>query len=190
MQRRILYLNSLLQAVAEVHDLLIREQNVTVILPQICQKLVNARSLQLCWMGRVEESRVVPIAQAPEAEELQRLPEISPGCDLSQGPVGAALRTGQPVLLDLADDSPPQQDLGRAFGCASVLAVPIPTKKSVWGVLNVFSREGGAFIEEGRSVLMDLAGDIGLALEAEEERLERARSEEALRQQKRRSSTL
>ncbi len=86
---------------------------------------------------------------------------------LGQGPVGTAMRTGEPVVFgDLLTDFKfePWRKAAAAHGFRSCIALPVLTDGLVDGTLQVYAAERGAFDGHVVDVLKDLADELGYGL--------------------------
>jgi len=99
-----------------------------------------------------------------------------------KGVVGTAASTGEPVLAADVSEDPnwvPHPDLPDTKG---ELAVPIKWQDQVLGILDVQHDQPCALTEEDQLVLMNLAGQIGIAIESARLLEELRQSEEEYRQ--------
>ncbi len=100
---------------------------------------------------------------------------------MGSGVVGAAVTTGEPVLMSDVEHSPnwiPNPYLPDAQG---ELAVPIKLRDQVLGILDVHSDEAGALTEDDQILLEGLCGQIAIAIEDTRLRQEMAESLQELR---------
>ena len=160
---RIRQLNRLLRTISEVNQLIVRAQDRDVLLSEACRILVEHGGFPLVWIGAAdpESGRVVPRARAGVRPDLVRgLDDSAEG----QGPARTALWTGTSVVV--ADPA--------------VAAFPLVTRVASRRVLVVHGSEANAIGAEETGLLDELAGDLGFAIDALENRDERRKAEEAL----------
>lgn len=100
---------------------------------------------------------------------------------LGQGVVGTVAKTGRPLLV--ADVQSEPRYLNAGEGIATELAVPMVSRGRVMGVLEVGSRQPGAYTEEHQGLLETVAGLLATAVEG-------ARLYQATREQARMLSLL
>jgi PAS domain S-box-containing protein len=104
--------------------------------------------------------------------------------DRGLGPIGTAIRTGQPCpIQNIAADArfTPWRDEATKRGYASVCGLPLIAGGRVLGALGVYSSEPDAFNPEEVALLNELAGDLAFGVVTLRTRAGRARAEETLR---------
>jgi PAS domain S-box-containing protein len=184
-EQRVRELNLLLRATGAVNALMVRERDPKRLLTEASQILVDTRGYQFVWVGLVEPSskRVVPQARAgKDTGYFDALTITWDETPTGRGPIGAAIRTGQPVVCqDFATD--PRLALWRedakVRGVASMAAIPMIYGSRVLGAVAVYSGRAGAFDAEELGLLNELAHDLAFALQSIEHEQERKRSEES-----------
>ncbi len=191
-EQRILELNLMLRATGTINALIVRERDPRQLLSEACKILVETRGYQLAWIGQVEpgSKRVVPSASAgKDSDYLDAVTITWDETPAGQGPIGTAIRSGQPVACqDTATDPrfAPWKEAALADGFASMAAMPMIHASRALGVVAVYSGRTGAFHAEELSLLSELASDLGFALQSIEHEQERKRAEESLRENERR----
>ncbi|MCX6914434.1 MAG: PAS domain S-box protein [Verrucomicrobia bacterium] len=107
-EERISQLNQLLRAMREINQIIVQQRDPPLMLADACNVLVRGRGLPLVWVGLVEHGskRVVPVARAGEiADFLDKVTVTWDDAPTGQGPVGTAIRSGQPAICqDIATD--------------------------------------------------------------------------------------
>jgi len=83
----------------------------------------------------------------------------------TQGITGWVAREGEPILVNDVSQEPRYRSLSDAIRTQSELAVPLKTKDTVIGVLNVESEQLNAFDESDLAVLQSLANQAAIAIE-------------------------
>ncbi|HEY3349183.1 MAG TPA: PAS domain S-box protein [Thermoanaerobaculia bacterium] len=196
---RVRHLNRLLHTIIEINQLIVRTDERATLLGGACQILVELGGFALVWVGLADRTtgRVVPVARAGHDEGY--VDEIEVRCDdspLGRGPVGTAIRTGRrTVITDVSADVRVEPWRARqiARGFRLVAAFPLKSAGTVSGALTIYSRASDVLGDEECSLLDELAADLAFALDAIQDRAERARvevelrtSDEALRKSERR----
>lgn len=140
----------------------------------VCERLAAADSYQFAWIGDVNV--------ADETVELREKAGVSgylddvtisvdPDSDLSGGPTGRALRTGetQTTRRVAADDQyEPWREYADEYDFTASAAVPIVHENTVYGVLNVYTSRRDAFEDQERAVVSQLGRIVGHAISATE----------------------
>ncbi|MBF0453284.1 MAG: PAS domain S-box protein [Magnetococcales bacterium] len=167
------------------------------ILDKLCQVLVEEAGYRLCWLGFAqddEEKRVLPVAQFGfDQGYLDRIKVSWADCELGQGPTGMAIRTGQSrVVQDI--HLHPNFKLwhldAEESGFASSIALPLKNNKQVFGALNLYSEDEGAFDESEVLLLEDLAQQMAQGLIRLREAASHRRTQMALQDSERGYKTL
>ncbi len=191
-EQRIRELNLVLRATGAINALMVRERDPQRLLDEACKILVETRGYQFVWIGQVEpgSKRVVPAARAGnEAGYLDAVTITWDETPTGQGPIGTAMRTGQPaVCQDTATDPSfaPWREAAMARGFASLAAMPMIHGSRVLGAVAVYSERTGAFNAEELELLKELAADLAFALQSIEHERERRWAEESLGENERR----
>ncbi len=183
---RIHRINHLLRTLSEVSQVIARERNRDTLLLQVCRILVDYGGYRMAWIGwcDAETGTVKPMSWAGAGTEY--LEDVDIRCDgsrLGMGPTGTAIQTGECSVCQDTETDPlfaPWRESARRHGYRSSLSVPISFNGM--GALNVYSGEREAFGEDEIKLFLELADDIGYALEVMEEREAHRKTGEALRQ--------
>ncbi len=186
-EMRVLLLNRLLRTIAEVNQMMVRETDRDRVLSETCRILVDHGKFTMAWIGMADfkTGKVIPVAQAGFRGDYLETADIR--CDDSprgRGPTGAAIRTGRSVVSNDNEQDPstlPWRETFKEQGARSSAAFPVRMRGEVVGAINVYAAEVNAIGPEMTSLLEELAGDIGFALQAIAERAQRKLAEEALR---------
>jgi PAS domain S-box-containing protein len=167
-EARIAHLQSLLAAVRNVNQMLVRETSRDRLLQQTCEILHQILHYRLVWIGVPEEAerRVRPVA-ATDTTYLESVVITWDQRLTGQGPVGRALRTRQPQTVRSTRDDP-QFALWREAALAkeyeSCAALPIQHQDTLYGALVLYASVPNAFDADAMRLLEELADDIGYAL--------------------------
>lgn len=140
----------------------------------VCEQMADAGPYELAWIGehdRVSEE-VVPTQWA--GDDRGYLDEITTTVDDSttdMGPTGQAVATREPqivddVLVDRSNEPWRREALDRGYH--STAALPLVYEESLYGVLNVYAGQPGAFDDMEQAVLTELADNVAYALNAVE----------------------
>jgi PAS domain S-box-containing protein len=171
-EARIQLLNRLLRTISGINQLIVRERTRERLLDEVCRAIVEQGELRMAWVGFTDEQTgwVRPVAWAGLSEDYLRGIRIrwdeSP---LGRGPTGTAIREGHPVIANDFDNDErlvPWREQARAQGFRASAAFPLTGDGKVLGALNVYATEPGFFGAEIVSLLDELAGDLGFALDA------------------------
>lgn len=165
--------NRALRLLGAANEALVRAESEAGLLGEICRIAVEVGGYRLAWVGLAEPDpgrRVrVTVRHGLDDGYLDGLRMSWADGEAGQGPVGAAIRSGEPVALD---------DLGRDAGDAPWLAgarergfggfaaLPLRASGERLGVLGLFAAHPHALGPEVVSLLQKLADDLGFGLSA------------------------
>ena len=187
-EQRVRELNQVLRATGAVNALMVRERDPQRLLAEAGQILVQTRGYRFAWIGRVEAGSKRVVEQARAGKDTGYFDTLTITWDdtpTGRGPIGTAIRTGQLVACqDIAADPrmAPYREDAKARGIASMAAMPMIYGSQVLGAVAVYSERAGAFDAEELSLLNELAGDLGFALQSIEHEQQRKQLESQLHQ--------
>ncbi|MBW4646116.1 MAG: response regulator [Goleter apudmare HA4340-LM2] len=181
--------NRTLQALSSCNQILVRTQEESDLLHQICKIIVEVGGYRLAWAGFVEhdaQKTIRPVAQAGyEDGYLQSLNLTWANTIPGQSPSGTAIRTGKPCIIQniLTD---PNYEIWRCQavkqGYAASLALPLMVDGQTLGALNIYAPEPDAFDADELQLLQELAADLAYGIGALRNQRDRILAETALKQ--------
>jgi PAS domain S-box-containing protein len=177
-----------LKAITECHQALLRVSQEGELLDEICRIIVEVGGYLMAWVGFAEadEARSVrPVAQKGfDAGYIQAVKLTWGDSELGQGPVGVAIRSGQPAVCQDTNTDPrfvPWRAQALERGYASLVALPLKDSRT-FGALAIYAAEAHAFDDEEIALLVGLANDLAYGITALRANAERRRAEAALRE--------
>jgi PAS domain S-box-containing protein len=185
-EAQIRQLNRLLRTISEINQLIVRESDRQRLFDEATRILVEIGGFVMAWVGLKGEDGSVAVA-AKAGDSTGYLAGIAVRWDDTpegRGPTGTAIREGRDVIdTDVTLNPAMAPWRARAFqaGCLSSAAFPLRVAGEAIGAVTVYGAEVDAIGGDEAALLNELAGDLGLALEAMEEKETRRRAEEALR---------
>jgi PAS domain S-box-containing protein len=189
-------LNSVLRAIRDVNQLIVRERDIARLLGKACEILADSRGYRFVWIGLVQEGsrHVIPAGHAGHEDGYLSKARVAE-TDSEQGnsPVRATLKTRQPfVVQDIAHD--PQFGVLREEalerGYASSATLPLIVGEKARGVLNVYAGTPAVFDDEEVNLLKELASDLAFAIQSIEDETARRQAEMEARELDRRFRAL
>ena len=169
-ERLLQRLNRTLRTLTKCNEALIRAENESDLLNNICRIIVEYGGYRLAWVGYPgdDEARTMhPVAKAGcDSGNLETLGITWADTEKSRGPIGTALHDGL---------SPLEKD-----GQVTVLSLPLTTGSEVLGALTVHAWEQDFFDEEEMNLMVQLAGDLAYGIKSLRTAAERRHVEEAL----------
>jgi PAS domain S-box-containing protein len=153
------------------NGVLVRAEDESQLLQEMCATVVDAGHYRFAWYGRpVEdpEQSVAVVAVAGDHDDYLDGIRISWGDnEFGRGPTGSAIRTGSTRVVNdfLVDpDYAPWVDAALQHGFRCSISLPVVVDGRVDGALMVYAAETGSFDDMARSLLEDLAADLGYGL--------------------------
>ncbi len=187
--------NRMLSLLSECNQVLVRAADETGLLEKICRVIIELGGYRLAWVGLTENAKTQTVRLAAHmGENTGDVADfIEATGKLEHGPVGSAIRSGQPCIVNDV-----QPDPGDAFwraeairrGYASLIALPLKVDDQVIGALNIYAAQSNAFHPKEVNVLLELASDLAYGLLSLRTRAERQQAEAALAEQHRLLRTL
>ena len=182
-------LNRSLQTLSKCNEALVRATDEMALLTKVCQIITGIGGYRLAWVGYLDPNKdksVRPIAWAGnESGYVEHLQVTWGDTDRGFGPVGTAIRSGQPAIFsNLAEhpDFAPWREEALRHSLASSIGLPLKVDGKVIGALAVYSSDVNAFNAGETGLLMELADDLGFGIAALRSRDQRKQLEEQLRQ--------
>ncbi len=181
--------NRAYRTLSECNQALVRATEESPWLSEMCRILVEIGGYRLAWIGLAEQDAkktIRPAAHAGHAAGyLEALDITWADTERGRGPVGTAIRTGQPcVARDMLSDPRfvPWREEAAKRGYVSVAALPLIFKGQVLGSLNIYAAEPAAFDEQELTLMTELAGDLAFGISSLQAHAHREEATEALRQ--------
>jgi signal transduction histidine kinase len=140
---------------------------------QALQRLVHGMGYQGAFLFLADHARGVARGHAAASREAglaARFEGIELPLTLDGSVAGKVATSGQPVLVADVGATPEVVDLQatRAFGVASLVAVPLRVKDRIFGVLTVVSGEAGRLSESDVELVSAVASHVSLAVDKAE----------------------
>lgn len=180
-------LNRALKLLSDCNVALVRADDESKLLSEICQLIVKKGGYLLAWVGFAEhdEAKTVrPIAQAGFDEGYLDGVNITwADTERGHGPTGTAIRSGVTEINQdylTKPDMLPWREAALKHGYQSSIALPLVGNKGVLGALNIYSPNPEAFSPEEVQLLEELAGDLAYGIETLRTRAEHMLAEEKL----------
>ena len=154
-----------LKAVTELSEAIAQLQDLNEIFPATTKLISERFGFYHVGIFLIDRGREYAILQAANSEGGQRMLARNHRLRLGMGVVGYCAQTGQPrIALDVGADAVffNNPDLPNT---RSEVALPMNSRGTTIGVLDVQSTEAGAFSSEDLQVLTALANQVSIALE-------------------------
>jgi len=180
-ERKIKRLNRVYAMLSGINTLIVRVHEREELFREACRRAVEYGQFRIAWIGEVDWAGelVVPLELAgANGDFLAQLkgrlrlhPAPTPGESLSS----EVVREKRPIVCDDLRGDPRilMKETLLHLGAASMAVLPLMVGHEVVGVLTLFADEASFFDDSEMSLLTELAGDIGFAMDHldKEERL-------------------
>jgi len=161
---RIGHLNSVLKAIRNVNQLIVRERDPDRLINDACALLTETRGFSCAWIVLLDENgQPERWAGSLERDAVEKLASVW----REEGPphcAQKALNRAAPVVVDDIPSACPACPVALLYGPASGVAVRLEHEEHVYGILVVGVPSGLAADPEERDLLQEVAGDIAYAL--------------------------
>jgi len=127
-------------------------------IPQLIARLTKFNAFAVYLLDTTRDELLIAYAVG-YPEEIARTLRFKVG----EGLVGAAVASGQPLLVNDVHDEP--QYIETVLGSHSELVVPLRRKGRVIGALNLLSETKGQFTEADEAMLRQFAAHVSVAIE-------------------------
>jgi putative nucleotidyltransferase with HDIG domain len=178
-----MYLREIMATVTDINGLLITSPDLESLLRESCARFVRHGHYEFCWIGLLEREAIRTVYSSGEKDAILAAPPYEshlPESPFYQSPTARCLREETSVLSSRGlhpGDFTPWRDGGAITGFQQVIALPLRSGRSAppLGVLTVYTWRKEGFEKEEISMLEELAGDLGFAIESFRQRQEVAR---------------
>lgn len=164
-------LTQLYAALSQCNQSIVRCNSQDELFPEICKVAVVHGGAKLAWIGLLDahNREVFPVTSYGEGASFLSGIYIStdPNDALGQGPSGIAIREDRPYWChDYINDpaTVARRERAAIYGWGSSASLPLHKKGKVIGIFTLYSSEVGAFDEDARKLLTEMAVDIDFAL--------------------------
>jgi len=186
-ERELRRLNRALQAIVLCNIALVRSQDETRLLGEVCRVIVETAGYPVAWVGLIEEDEaksIRPVARV--GGDARHLDSMRSGwADTAEGrnPAGVAIREGRPAIISNVSTDPAlaawRAEAARV-GHASQIVLPLAVEGRALGVLAICALESDAFDTQEVALLTQLAADLAYGMDTLRTRDERQRILEQL----------
>jgi len=154
------YLRRILAMVADVNEILITTDSQEEMMKACCDRLVANPDYRFSWVSMLHEGELVVVAKSYGTADLSRKLRYC----LGGGPASVAVKENHTVTMAGADVAPEIVEAG----VSAVTSLPLrrDAYSEAFGALCVLTTRVDGFDAEEVSMLEQLAGDIGFAVQS------------------------
>ncbi|MFT7859711.1 MAG: HD domain-containing phosphohydrolase [Sulfurimonas sp.] len=166
------YLRTIMSTVSDINQYLITKESLDELLQITCERFVKQHYYEFCYIGMIDEGKITKNFFSKEnefAKEFMDIVKLSSEDKFSKCPVKSSIEKNHEIIINdikTYDIDETYREWAEHEKFTSLLAFPLKkdSYSEVLGVIVVFSsREEGFEIEE-ISMLEELSGDIGFAI--------------------------
>lgn len=186
-------LNRALTTIWECNQVMVRAQEESELLHEICRIIVETGGYRLAWVALSEAEEPGPLGyQRPPqpaafagdaGDYLQQIQASWKPNPQFKGMTRTCIQTGKCCLVQNIQTEPsfaPWRELALNQGLHSTIALPLIGKNKTFGSLRIYSGTANAFDIAEVELLGELANDLAYGIVALRDRAERQRAESAL----------
>jgi PAS domain S-box-containing protein len=183
MEREAARANRALQILSRCNEALIRAEDETLLLENVCRLSVEIGGFPLAWVGYAmddDEKRIVPQAHAGNESGYLATLDLTWAVEEghAQAPAGRAVTSGRPVFVpDFATEPPfPWREEVRRRGFTGVICLPLSDSLRTFGVLVLYLSEVRELPADELRLLEELAQDLAFGIVTLRARVEQRRT--------------
>ncbi len=166
-KEQLLKAEKVIQALSECNHAVIHLKDEVELLREICRIIVEVGGYRMAWVGYAEHDEaktVLPIAKfGCDENYVESLGIVWADVERGRGPTGVTIRTGTPYVCNDILENPhfaPWREDALKRGYASSVVFPLRIEASVFGALNIYAQESGAFRGREFELLQQMANDL------------------------------
>jgi GAF domain-containing protein len=154
-----------MEALADLAQSISDKDYLDRILQTISEMLADKLNAPVCSIMLVDEDRrelVISAARCSSPDYMHRMP-----LKIEDSLIGRVVRERQPIMIPnvLEEKQYRYPELARKTGLASLLSVPMITRDTVIGTINIYTREVHQFNEDEVGFVKVVAGQAAIAIE-------------------------
>ena len=181
--------NRALKALTKCNEALIKADEESELLADICHIIVDIGGYRMAWIGYANHDpgkSIRPVAQVGFDKGYLEHARIGWGDDEhGSGPTGTTIKIGKPYVTRNILTEPkmaPWRDDAIRRGYASTLNLPLMIEKGVFGNLTIYSSRPDAFDPGELGLLSELSNNLAYGIMSLRERAKRKKVEDELRE--------
>jgi PAS domain S-box-containing protein len=184
----LLKLNQTLKALDRCSQVMLRVNDESSFLREVCQIIMEDCHYTMVWIGYAledEDKTVLPMAHCGlDAGYLETLHITWADTERGRGPTGTAIRTGQVIKCENMLTDPqfsPWREQAAKRGYAASISLPLIANNKTLGALTIYSPDTNPFSDKEVELLVEMANDLAYGITAIRWKIAQARSEMKLK---------
>ena len=182
-------MNQLLSMMTECNQILVRANEESFLLEEICNSIIRDGGYRFVWIGLFEDSEnfnLISLVQKGIADDEFEVYRKSSHSLLNNKKIFlSVVQSGMPFVITNVFDNPVNknwQPEAKKLNYQSFIILPLIEKAKLKGVLAIFSQGAEDFGEREVKFLVDLAGDLSLGLTSVQTKVSLKKAQEDLRE--------
>lgn len=179
--------NRSLMTLSACNQALVRIDNETEFIKEVCRYLVEIGGYWMAWVGLAESDKNKSISLAGHwgghEGRLKKLETTWADAAKDCGPAGSVIRTGKPCIVNnMTKDKAFELFRIEALeqGISSSISIPLSSGNETFGVLNIYAEAADAFDSQDTELLCEIAGDLSYGVLMQRTRDDRQKMEREL----------
>jgi len=181
-EARITHLNTVLRAIRNVNQLIVKEKDRNALIQRACELLTGTRGYHNVWITLMDGGKVVSGAQDGVGDAFEPMLEMLKRGELTQCARKSMEQEGVMITRD-PSASCADCPLSGMYAGSGAMTIRLEHGGKVYGLMSTSVPSGFIEDEEEQALLKEVAGDIALALHGIEVEEERKRAEQKLQRQ-------
>ncbi len=169
-EHKILHLGSLLQAIHNIDQTLLKEKKEEDLLKDICENFRKVKGYSFVRFSKVIGNKIFSLVGCKDEEFEKKIKKIK-----AKIPENILLKKGKTIHGKIPykyDEFKEWNEICKEYDYKSFCFIPIKVRKKIWGILSIYGLEEEFFYKEERTLLQEIASEIGMiiySLELKEE---------------------
>lgn len=181
--------NRSLEALSAINQTLIRAENETLFLDEVCRIICEVGGYMMTWIGypQPDAGKIVkPIIWKGKEEGYLSLIKITyDESPYSKGPVSTSIKTGKTCVvqnLEIEWGNPLWRKAASARGYKSIISLPLKIDNKIAGAIAIYSDQENSFDKKETQLLEKLSDDISFGIKTLRAKEEKNKAEQFLRE--------
>lgn len=174
-----------LMALSDTNHALVRAKAEQELLDEVCRIIVETGEFQMAWVGYAGENGKEIVLKSEWGAKGQCIVSDSDWIkmDNGHGPIGRALKTGQPYVTGDIYQNPRFErwrEEALKWDLRSAIVLPLISNGTAFGALTVFDSEVDSFNHGEIQLLSEMAGDLAFGIATLRSNREKEQMKEAI----------
>lgn len=187
-EERLMHMDSLLQAIHNINQTLLKEKKEEKLLKDICENLGKVKGYSFVRFSKVIGNKIFSHIGCKDEEFEKKIKKIK-----EKIPENILLKKEKIIYGKIPykyDEFKEWNKICKDFSFKSFCFIPIKVRKKIWGILSLYSTEKEFFDKEERALLQEIASQIGMAIYSSELKKDEKKAKKELKISEEKMKTL